>query len=85
MSGLSVAGQVRGSGSQFDDDQNSPEFELGPYAVVDVSVSRPVSRSLYGFVSVENLFNKDYDTGRTPLRTIGWPRTVRVGLRVALP
>ena len=24
-------------------------------------------------------------TGRTPLRTIGWPRTYRVGVRVAIP
>ena len=82
---LSVAAQVRGSGSQFDDDQNTASFELDPYAVVDVSVSRPIAKSLLGFFSVENLFDKDYDTGRTPLRTVGWPRTVRVGVRIALP
>lgn len=82
---LSVAMQVRGSGNQFDDDQNSPQFELAPYATVDLTVSRPVSRRLQGFLSVENVFDKDYDTGRTPLRTIGWPRTVRAGVRVSLP
>jgi hypothetical protein len=37
-----------------------------------------------GFVSVENVFNADYDAGRTPIRLIGWPRTVRVGLRLAV-
>lgn len=78
-----IAGQVRGSGAQYDDDQNT--LLLDPYAVVDVSVSRPLARSLQAFVAVENLFDKDYDTGRTPLRTIGWPRTVRAGVRVALP
>lgn len=80
---LNVAAQVRGSGRQFDDDGNT--LELEPYAVVDLSISRPVTRSLQGFFAVENLFDKDYDTGRTPLRTIGWPRTVRVGVRVAVP
>jgi outer membrane receptor protein involved in Fe transport len=82
---FSIAGQVRGSGNQFDDDLNSPEFELDPYAVVDVMVSRPVARALQGFFAVENLFDKDYDTGRTPLRTIGWPRTFRAGVRISLP
>jgi outer membrane receptor protein involved in Fe transport len=82
---FSVAAQLRGSGSQFDDDQNSPQFELDPYATIDVMVSRPLARSLQGFFSIENLLDKDYDTGRTPLRTIGWPRTARVGVRVALP
>lgn len=82
---LSAAAQVRGSGSQFDDDLNSPEFELDPYAIVDINLSRAIARSFQGFFSVENLFDKDYDTGRTPLRTIGWPRTVRAGIRVALP
>lgn len=82
---LTIAGQVRGSGNQFDDDLNSPAFELNPYAVVDLSISRQIARSLQGFVSVENLFDEDYDTGRTPLRTTGWPRTVRAGVRVSLP
>ena len=62
-----------------------PAFELNPYAVLDFSVSRPIARSLQAFFSVENLFDEDYDTGRTPLRTIGWPRTIRVGVRFALP
>ena len=76
---LTVAAQVRGSSSQFDDDLNSPEFELNPYAVLDVS------RTVQAFLSAENLFDEDYDTGRTPLRTIGWPRTIRAGVRVAIP
>jgi outer membrane receptor protein involved in Fe transport len=79
------AAQVRGSGHQFDDDQNTPAFELNPYALLDLSVSRQVTRILQAFAAVENVFDEDYDTGRTPLRTIGWPRTFRVGVRVALP
>jgi outer membrane cobalamin receptor len=82
---FSVAAQLRGSGNQFDDDQNSPQFELAPYATLDLMASRPLARSLQGFFSIENVFDKDFDTGRTPLRTIGWPRTFRTGVRVSLP
>lgn len=82
---LTVAAQVRGSSSQYDDDLNTPAFELNPFAILDLSVSRQIARTVQAFLSGENLFDKDYDTGRTPLRTIGWPRTVRVGVRVALP
>jgi outer membrane receptor protein involved in Fe transport len=80
---LTVAVQVRGTGAQFDDDQN--RFALGAYGVVDLMVSRGVSRAAQGFVAIENLFDRDYDTARTPLRSIGWPRSVRAGVRVALP
>jgi outer membrane receptor protein involved in Fe transport len=78
----SVSTQVRFSGEQFDDDLNA--FTLGAYGVMDLQASRSITRGLVGFVSVENLFDEDYDAGRTPIRLIGWPRTYRVGLRVAL-
>jgi outer membrane receptor protein involved in Fe transport len=74
--------QVRFSGEQYDDDAN--DFVLGAYGVVDVQVSRAITRGLVGFLAVENLFDEDYDAGRTPIRLVGWPRSVRVGLRVAL-
>jgi outer membrane receptor protein involved in Fe transport len=82
---LTVAMQLRGSSNQFDDDLNSPEFELNPFTIVDLSIARQVVRTLQVFASVENLLDKDYDTGRTPLRTVGWPRTFRAGVRFALP
>ena len=80
-----MSAQVRGSGDQFDDDLNTPAFELNSYGVLDLSVARQFVRSLQGFVAVENVLDKDYDTGRTPLRTVGFPRTVRAGVRIALP
>jgi outer membrane cobalamin receptor len=82
---LTLSAQIRGSGDQYDDDLNTPEFILNSYGVLDVSAARQIAHSLQGFVAVENLFDKDYDTGRTPLRTVGWPRTVRAGIRIALP
>ena len=51
-------------------------------AVWDATVSRAIVRGLNAFLAVENILDKEYDTARTPLRSIGWPRTVRVGARV---
>ena len=76
------ATQVRFSGEQYDDDLNL--FVLGAYGVMDVQVSRAITHGLVGFVSAENIFDEVYDAGRTPIRLVGWPRTYRVGLRVAL-
>jgi outer membrane receptor protein involved in Fe transport len=81
--GFTGSVQSRVLGSQFDDDLN--QFELARYSVTDISASQQVLRRLNVFVAVENLFDKDYDTGRTPLRTIGWPRSARAGVRVFLP
>ena len=46
---------------------------------------RTLARGIQAFAGVENLFNVEYDTGRTPLRAIGWPRTLHAGVRVFLP
>jgi outer membrane receptor protein involved in Fe transport len=81
--GFTGSVQARAFGSQFDDDLN--DFELGGYGVVDASATQELIRGLHVFVAIENLFDADYDTGRTPLRTIGWPRSARFGVRVFLP
>jgi outer membrane receptor protein involved in Fe transport len=81
--GFTGAVQARSFGSQFDDDLN--EFELDGFGVVDASATQELLRGLHVFAAVENLFDVDYDVGRTPIRTIGWPRTFRIGARVFLP
>ena len=82
--GFTGSVQLRAFGPQFDDDLN--EFELEQYGVVDFSASQQLLRGLNVFVAVENLFDKEYDTSLTSqLRTVGWPRTARVGVRVFLP
>jgi outer membrane receptor protein involved in Fe transport len=81
--GFTGAVQARVLGAQFDDDLN--EFELGDFGVVDASATQELLRGLHVFAAVENLFDVDYDVGRTPIRTIGWPRTFRIGVRVFLP
>jgi outer membrane receptor protein involved in Fe transport len=79
---LTAATQVRFSGDQWDDDLNTPAFELQQYAVWDATVSRAIVRSVHAFLAVENILDTEFDTARTPIRSIGWPRTVRVGARV---
>jgi outer membrane cobalamin receptor len=75
--------QIRTLGDQFDDDLNA--FELGGFTVVDVAGSKEVRRGVHGFIAIENLFDTEYDVGRTPIRTVGWPRTIRAGIRLFLP
>ena len=79
---FTAATQLRSSGQQFDDDLNTAAFVLQKYVVWDATVSRGVTHGLNAFVAVENILDKEYDTARTPLRQIGWPRTLRVGARV---
>jgi outer membrane cobalamin receptor len=75
--------QARFVGDQYEDDLN--ELVLENYAVVDASATRPLARQVQLYFGVENLFNVEYDVGRTNVRTIGWPLTARVGIRVFLP
>jgi len=79
---LAVQGQLRAFGDQFEDDRNT--LVLRQAALVDVSLSRAVNSRLSAFAMVENLFDTEYDTGRTPTRTIGTPLTVRAGARLFL-
>lgn len=71
--------QVRWTGDQFDDDRN--QFELGSFTTVDALLARHVGRGLEIFLAGENLLDETYEIGRTPIRTLGPPRTVRLGVR----
>jgi outer membrane receptor protein involved in Fe transport len=75
--------QLRTIGEQYDDDRNT--FLLDGFTVVDAYVGRSLGRRVQVYAAVENLGDVVYDTGRTPVRTIGWPRTVRAGVRLQLP
>jgi iron complex outermembrane receptor protein len=77
--GWTVQGTVRAVGAQFEDDRNT--LVLRRATLVDVAASRALGRGMSLFAAVENLFDVEYDTGRTPTRTIGTPLTARVSLR----
>jgi len=78
-----LTSQIRAVGLQYDDDRN--QLELRPFVVVDAYASQALGAGVHLFAAVENLFDVEYDVGRTPVRTVGWPRTVRAGLRLFLP
>jgi outer membrane receptor protein involved in Fe transport len=66
-------------GRQFDDDRN--QFLLDRSSMVNARAAWRVRPALEAFVALENAFDFEQDVGRTPLRTIGLPRTVRAGVR----
>jgi outer membrane cobalamin receptor len=80
---LTLSAQFRYAGQQFEDDLNT--LSLRAATLVDVFGSRALARGVHGFLAVENLLDTEHDVGRTPVRTIGLPRTVRAGVRVFLP
>jgi outer membrane receptor protein involved in Fe transport len=77
---LRAALQVRFAGRQFDDDLNL--FPLGDATMVDLLAARPLGRDAEVYVAAENLLDTSYDVGRTPVRTLGPPRSVRAGIRL---
>jgi outer membrane receptor protein involved in Fe transport len=79
---LTASTQVRFSGKAYDDDLNTSALVLGAYGVWDATASRAIVRGLNAFVAVENILDTEFDTARTPLRSVGWPRTLRAGARI---
>lgn len=71
--------QGRAASQQFDDDLN--QFRLEPYFQLDAFASRRIGEKLSIFAAVENVFNSRYSTGRTPIRTISSPISIRAGVR----
>ena len=86
IGGRGVIGSVRWSGEyrfideQFDDDRNL--FPLDESSMFDARVGWMVNRRIEIFGAMENVFDEEQDVGRTPIRTIGLPRTTRVGIRL---
>ena len=77
---LRLSAEWRYIGRQFDDDRNL--FVLEPSTMTDLRAGWMVTRRLEIFGAIENVLDEEQDVGRTPLRTIGLPRTSRVGVRV---
>jgi len=81
IGGFSFIPRVRFLGRQFEDDEN--QLRLGAVAIVDLSVSRPLTDRLELFITAENLGNARVETGRNAggLVNTGTPRLVAGGLR----
>ena len=72
--------QTRVVGRQFEDDRNT--LVLDDATVVDVFASRAIAGRLTLFIGVENLFDQEVQVGRTPILSVGLPRTAHGGVRV---
>jgi outer membrane receptor protein involved in Fe transport len=77
---FSAALNVRVVGAQFDDDINT--LELRKASLVDGRAGWRFSRRLELFGAIENAMDREVDTGKTPLRTVGAPRMARAGMTV---
>ena len=75
-----LSAQVRGTGRQYDDDQN--QFLLHGFFRTDLFASHSIGRHIEAFVGAENVFDRSIQVGRTPVLTLGTPRVVQGGLRV---
>lgn len=69
----------RTSAYQFDDDLNL--FRLPGFGVTQFSIRHQLWRSLSAIAAVENLFNREFLTGYSPVPATGAPRLIRAGLR----
>lgn len=74
---FTLAGTLRIIGMQYDDDRNDFRLERG--SLTDLRAGWRLSRNLELFGAVENTFDQEIDTGRTPIRTVGGPRIARGG------
>jgi outer membrane receptor protein involved in Fe transport len=79
---FTAAATVRVVGRQFEDDLNT--LALGSYALVDLFLSRRLTRWAEVFVAIENLLDTTYTTGRTSegVVSIGAPFQVHGGVRL---
>jgi len=77
---LTATLQTRLIGRQFEDDRNT--LVLDDAGIVDVFASRAIASRLHVFIGVENLFDTEVQVGRTPILSVGLPRTAHGGVRL---
>ncbi len=80
VSRFSASVEVRRVGLQYEDDRN--ELVLSPGSLADLAVAWAVSRRLDVVVGVENVADREVVVGRTPIPTVGLPRSAYVSVRV---
>lgn len=74
-----LSGGFRSSAYQFDDDLN--RFLLPGYATLFVSAQQRIVSNLSAVFVLENMLDREYLTGFTPVPATGPPRLWRAGLR----
>jgi len=74
-----LSGGLRSFSAQFEDEINT--FRLPGYATVQVAMRHGLTDQLSAIASFENLLDRRFYTGFTPVPAIGAPRLWRAGLR----
>jgi outer membrane receptor protein involved in Fe transport len=70
---------LRASGQQFDDSAN--QYRLAGYGQVDLYAAHNFRERWTVYGMVQNVTNEPVEAGRTPILTLGSPRTVLGGIR----
>jgi outer membrane receptor for ferrienterochelin and colicin len=74
-----VSGGLRSFAAQFEDDLNT--FRLPGYATVQLAMRHGLTQQISAIASWENLLDRRFYTGFTPVPAIGAPRLWRAGIR----
>lgn len=77
-----VSAYARWAGEQFEDDLN--QLDLERYFLLGLNLSRPVSERIELFLAADNLLDRAYAIGRTPIPRLGSPRILQGGLQFRL-
>jgi outer membrane receptor protein involved in Fe transport len=67
------------SGREYDDAEN--QFLLHSYTRFDAEAAHTFHRKWQAYVAGQNLFDRTIEVGRTPVLSVGTPRTLTVGVR----
>jgi outer membrane receptor protein involved in Fe transport len=74
--------QIRANSSQYDDDLN--QFRLAAFATADVFFSRRLTSRIEFFAAVENLFDSEIESGKTPVLTLASPSQRPSGVTIQI-
>ena len=77
---LWASAELKHVGRQYEDDLN--DLPLSPASVIDVVAGWRVNRRLDVRAGIENVTDREVEVGRTPVPTIGLPRTFHVSVRI---
>ena len=75
--------QARWTSAAFEDDLNT--LSLDKALLVDLSAGRLLAAGIELFAAAENVFDAEVVVARTPVPSLGPPRTLRGGVRLSIP
>lgn len=74
-------GGFRSTSAQFEDDLNTRAFLLPGFALLQLTAQQEIAKGLFAVAAMENLLDRLFYVGFTPVPSNGIPRMWRLGLR----